>query len=214
MRQAKQSAPQHQALTKEITAALCQHAVALLQIGAIPRHFVKRKVTTALLSLVGLLAATFFVVPWYQQREVARQRELENRLPEAAYEALLNDSSLVLFSLDPDRQNAIHGTKQFHDYLILGETVVGSDSSRQALAATLKRALAAWDGGYTACFNPRHGLRATHRGNTFEFVICFECGRLYVYPSAGDSFSHEFVGEAGPFSDLLVAANVPLMPNE
>ena len=123
-------------------------------------RLVKRKLIVAFLSLVALLVAGFFVVPWYQQREAGRQRELTNRLPEVTYETLLNDSGLVLFSLDPDQQHAVRGTKQFHDYLILGETVVSSASSRQALAATLKRSLAAWDGGYTMCFNPRHGLLA------------------------------------------------------
>ncbi len=170
----------------------------------------KRKLITALLSLVVLFVAAYFVVPWYQQREASRQRELTNQLPEVAYEALLNDSGLVLYSLDPDRQHAVCGTKQLHDYLILGEAVVASPSSRQALAATLKRTLAAWDGGYTMCFNPRHGLRASHGGITFEFVICFECGRLFVHPSEGEPFSHELEGEPGPFHDLLAAANVPI----
>ncbi len=175
---------------------------------------VKRKLIVAILALVALLIAGFFAVSWYQEREAARQRELANRLPEIAYETLLNDPGLVLFSLDPDQQHAVRGTKQFHDYLILGETVVGSASSRQALAATLKRSLAAWGGGYTMCFNPRHGLRATHGGKSFEFLICFECGRLYVYPSTGDPFSYELAGEAGPFHDLLVAANIPTTPHE
>ena len=116
----------------------------------------------------------------------------------------------MLFSLDPDAQHAVHVSRQFRDYLILGETVVGSAASRQALAATLKRTVTAWDGGYAMCFHPRHGLRAVHGGNTFEFVICFECGRLYLYPNADDRLSSELEGKAGPFDELLVAAGIPL----
>ncbi len=170
------------------------------------------KLIVAFLSLIALVVAAFFMVPWFRQREAVRQheaRELANRLPEAASEALLNDSGLVIFSLDPDQQQAVRGTKQFHDYLILGETVVGSSSYRQALAATLKRSLAAWEGGFPMCFNPRHGLRATHDGQSFDFLICFECDRLELYPPTGDSITLGLTDEPGAFDDLLRAANIP-----
>lgn len=172
----------------------------------------KRKLVISLLLFAGLLVAACFIVPWHQPREAQPPPEPANRLPDAVYEALLKDPGLVLLSLDPDRRKVVGGSDQFHGYLILGETVVGSADSRQSLAATLQRALAAWDGGNSMCFIPRHGLRATHGGSTFEFVICFECGRLFVYPSTGESFSHELTGEAGPFHDLLVAAKVPITP--
>ena len=173
----------------------------------------KRSFIIALLLLGGLLVAAFALVPWYRQREAARQRELTNRLPEAAYEAVLNDPNLVLLSLDPSPSQEASGSNLFHDYPVLGETVVGQATSRQALAATLKRALAAWDSSYYACFNPRHGLRAIYGGHTFELLICFECGRLYVYSGRGEPVGKGLEGPAGPFNDLLIAAKVP-MPSD
>ena len=144
--------------------------------------------------------------------EEARERALTNRLPAAASDALLNDSGLVLFSIDPDRYSSEHAdAKRFHDYPILGETVVASPSSRQALAATLASSLAAWDGTVSFCFHPRHGLRATHGGNTYDFLICFQCGFLYLYQSTGDRVGFGLIGGPGPFRDILAAANVPVV---
>jgi hypothetical protein len=31
------------------------------------------------------------------------------------------------------------------------------------------------------CFQPRHGIRATHNGRTVELLICFECTPIYVF---------------------------------
>lgn len=31
------------------------------------------------------------------------------------------------------------------------------------------------------CFNPRHAIRAVHRGHQFDLIICFECGHAYLY---------------------------------
>lgn len=31
------------------------------------------------------------------------------------------------------------------------------------------------------CFNPRHAIRAIHRGHPYDLVICFECGHAYLY---------------------------------
>lgn len=38
----------------------------------------------------------------------------------------------------------------------------------------------------SACFNPRHGLKATHQGKTIEVVICYECSMFVVKGDLGE----------------------------
>ena len=49
------------------------------------------------------------------------------------------------------------------------------------------------------CFNPRHGIRATHDGKTVELVICFECSSFDIYSGSEGSVEktkHLLVGKS------------------
>ena len=60
------------------------------------------------------------------------------------------------------------------DYVILGEAEV----DRAAALATMRavyQGIRDSDGTVAACFNPRHGIRATLGDRTVDLVICYEC---------------------------------------
>jgi hypothetical protein len=60
------------------------------------------------------------------------------------------------------------------------------------------------------CFNPRHGIRAIHREDTVDLVICFEC-RNFIY-SAGSVSSSGWLSDAPEplYSRILKSRGVPL----
>ena len=37
---------------------------------------------------------------------------------------------------------------------------------------------------WTACFNPRHGLRIFASNIQYDFVVCFECNKMKIVDSA------------------------------
>ena len=172
----------------------------------------KRKLKIALLIL-GACAVLFvgsgFFLGWLDTRKELRA----NQIPDAAYQAITSDASLVLLSLDTDRIQPPQPVSGFHGYRVLGQTIVSDAALRHRLADTLRAGLRSWRFTYPSCFNPRHGVRAVVSGQPHEFVICFECGELHYYPPDGsDSGFHGFGdGTApGPFADILTAANVPI----
>ncbi|MBN9122709.1 MAG: hypothetical protein J0I06_26790 [Planctomycetes bacterium] len=45
------------------------------------------------------------------------------------------------------------------------------------------------------CFVPRHGVRAVHGGKTYDLVICFECGWVYVFVDGSDKPTRLMISE-------------------
>ena len=80
------------------------------------------------------------------------------------------------------------------------------------LVAALKKGVEENDGTVANCFNPRHGIRATHEGNTVELVICFECLSMQAYLGAERSGALTTASPERTFDDVLRAAKVPLAP--
>jgi hypothetical protein len=67
------------------------------------------------------------------------------------------------------------------------------------------------DGRVAACFNPRHGIRASREGKTIDLVICFECLQVYVYAEEGRQGSFLTTSSPQPvFDQVLREAGVPL----
>jgi len=61
------------------------------------------------------------------------------------------------------------------------------------------------------CFDPRHGIRATHEGKTVELVICFQCAQFNVYVGADGEGKHLLIGK-GPepaLDKVLKDAGIP-----
>ncbi|MEM7227336.1 MAG: hypothetical protein AAF432_00830 [Planctomycetota bacterium] len=73
------------------------------------------------------------------------------------------------------------GSSQFHNMTVLGSTPV-STSDANALIQAMRDGIRVHDDGATAaCWVPHHGLRLSAPDTVYEFVICFQCIRLFVY---------------------------------
>jgi hypothetical protein len=106
-----------------------------------------------------------------------------NRFEPAALAAIRDDAQAVIYALDP--MGGIDENRGFHGYDILGQATIEDEAQRREIADRLAEAThGAWD--EASCFMPRHGLRAQGRDGVFDFVICFECGKTFVYHSGGD----------------------------
>jgi hypothetical protein len=114
----------------------------------------------------------------------AEEKVLENKLPDPVAKALEKADSVELYSLtgeraDKDNESSWRGWKS------LGKATLTKAADKKAVSTTVAKGIAEADGG-ARCFVPRHGLRATHGGKTYELVICFECSWVYVYTDGGD----------------------------
>ncbi|HZJ16847.1 MAG TPA: hypothetical protein VFD27_17465 [Chthoniobacteraceae bacterium] len=158
----------------------------------------KRAIYIGLLILVALVAL------------MAGMFGAFNRFPSAALQAVTNDPKLALYSIDPSEGPARSGdTPVFRDYPILGQTVLTGPSDRVLVADSLRRAArGAWD--RAACFNPRHGIRATNSSGTYDILLCFECIQAVVYFPDGHEESIPIHGPSTTLNELLAAANIPL----
>ena len=132
-----------------------------------------------------------------------------NRLsPEV--EAILDKADQIeLISLSPERL-AEKPKDAFHGWRVLGSTAIKGEDKATALTA-LRSAIAANEGMVAACFNPRHGIRATQGGKTVDLVICFECMQIEVFIGQERAKGVLTTGAAQPlFNKLLNTAKVPL----
>jgi hypothetical protein len=139
-------------------------------------------------------------------------------IPPDVLAAMRNAEGYKLFSLEPKdeelakaaRENATEKTS-FHKWPILGSVEIADSDTREELTSALRRGANRNHGVVAGCFWPRHGLRITHAGRTFDILICFECLQAQVYegkqPIAG------FLVTASPqpvFDEVLRMANVQL----
>jgi hypothetical protein len=141
---------------------------------------------------------------------VVQADEPQNKIPAKASEVLTGTEVIELYSLDPEKENRT--TDGFRGWKVLGKTTVRDETMRQKLVAALREGVEESDKGSAGCFNPRHGIRVTHKGATVDFVICFECHYVYVYENAKDE--EKIIKTTGDpqatFDKVLADANVPL----
>jgi hypothetical protein len=130
-------------------------------------------------------------------------------IPAPAETILEHADHFELLSLDPRLQlNAADG--DFHGYRVLGTAVIGDAESRQKLVSAFKRAVAEKPGAIAACFNPRHGIRASKHGEQADFVICFECRQVQVsYGQTHGEFLINYSARA-LFDSVLQSHGLPL----
>ena len=135
------------------------------------------------------------------------------RLPRVASEALDGADQYELLSLEPERPvpPASPGSDMFHGHRVLGGTAVCDQATRRKLADALRRGAESILAFRPACFNPRHGIRATRAGRTTDFVICFECEQVEVW--SGGQLVANWSTDSSPqptFDQVLQQAGVPL----
>jgi hypothetical protein len=112
----------------------------------------------------------------------------------------------VLLSLDP-RLQIPPENGSFHGYRVLNRVTISETNTRQKLVSALLQGMRENSGTLAACFNPRHGINAIHKGHQADLVICFECLQVQLF---GDA-QGEFLVSRSPqaFFDVTLKANGP-----
>src|SRR5262245_7854668 len=134
-------------------------------------------------------------------------RSEENKLPAAAENILRKAAQIELLSIDPGDGKAPPAADGFHGYKILGKTTLKADAGNALVAAFLKGMEGKIDPA--KCFEPPHGIRATHDGKTVALVICFACSQFDVYAPAGRTRLLIGTAPAPVFDKVLDAASIP-----
>jgi hypothetical protein len=137
----------------------------------------------------------------------ADDKKDKNKLPDAVVKALEKAETVDVYSLggETDQKAGWHGAK------VLGKAAVKGETELKALAGALKKGVDEGDRG-ARCFIPRHGLRAAYDGKTYDLVICFECGWVYIYTDASDKPRVLMISETPhkALDKILTDAKVPL----
>jgi hypothetical protein len=159
-------------------------------------------------SRAGSRKGAGVVPPAVRYKESSRRRKGDT-IPDQARAILEKAEQMEPLSLHPDRpQEKPEG--DFHGWKVLGETVVKDAETRKKLVAASARGVQENGGKVALCFNPRHGIRATHDGKTADFVICFECFHGHTY--VGDNLPRGFLTTGSPekeFDKVLTDAKDP-----
>ena len=141
-----------------------------------------------------------------EAKENAVSRSLRNRLPAAVVTLLEQADQFELLSLNPKfDMRPFKGS--FHGYKVLAKTGVKDTKTRQRLISALLQGMRENSGNLAACFNPRHGIRAIHKGSHADLVICFECLQFHLFGNA----QGEFLVSRSPqsvFDAVLKAADI------
>lgn len=142
----------------------------------------------------------------------SRAAEPRNKIPHELQAILKQADQFELLSLNPTElpQDTIP-KDSFHDWEVLGQTIVKNAETRKQLIAAFKKGVEENEGIVAACFTPRHGFRVTHGSKTADFVICFECLQVHAY--IGDQWEKSFLITASPqdlFDSVLKEAKVSL----
>ena len=134
----------------------------------------------------------------------------ENKIPDQAREILEKANQFELLSIghSPSPKKP---AEDFHEWPVIGKTMVEDSNTRNRLVAAFEKAVEENKGDSMKCFNPRHGIRATHDGKTADFVICFECFQVMVYVAGEKEQRFLITNSPAPvFNQTLQHANVPL----
>jgi hypothetical protein len=137
----------------------------------------------------------------------AQDKKPENKLPDPVLKALEKATALEVYSINGEKRDK----DGWHGWKLLGQKTVKKAADRRAVAAALKKGIEDGKNG-ARCFIPRHGVRATHEGTTYDLVICFECNWVYIYTDASDKPTVLVTTDAAEkvLNKLLTDAKVPL----
>ena len=134
----------------------------------------------------------------------------DNKIPDQAREILEKASQFELLSIGTD-PSAKKPREDFQGWPVIGKSTVEDPNIRKRLVAALEKGVEENKGEVMKCFNPRHGIRATHDGKTVDFVICFECFQALVYVTGEKEQRFLITASPAPvFNQTLQHAKVPL----
>ncbi|HSI86685.1 MAG: hypothetical protein ACAI35_27595 [Candidatus Methylacidiphilales bacterium] len=133
-----------------------------------------------------------------------------NFIPLAASSALRSpgaDAVVTLYSLRPGEQSE-ESDSTFHHFRILGKADLIPVQAKSACRKILSDIPILY-GVQAICFNPRHGLRIKTPDKTLDYLICYQCGKIYIY--INNTLSEHYISNSSEELDrLLTAAGIPL----
>jgi hypothetical protein len=134
----------------------------------------------------------------------------KNKIPDSAREILEKATQFELLSIG-HYPSLEYRTGDFQGWPVIGKVTIEDSNTRKRLIDALEKGIEENKGETMKCFNPRHGIRATHDGRTAEFLICFECFQVMVYV-AGEMEQRVLITDspAPVFNQTLRQAKVPL----
>jgi hypothetical protein len=126
-----------------------------------------------------------------------------NGLPADAAEALSHPESTILYSLDPLRSSTpeYQNAPRFYGWRIRFQVAVSGE--RAALATKAVKDAVSPFAPRANCFEPRHGLRVTSSGHTYDFVICYQCKHMAVTRDGEEIADPAISGDPGTLDRLL-----------
>ncbi len=128
-------------------------------------------------------------------------------IPKDFREALLHSESGVLYSLNSALGKRPKSVGTVRGRGTLGKVVLSPKETRAAGRAMLKSYEQAFD--RAKCFIPRHYLTLSHKGQSYEMLICFQCG-LMELARGGKGAGRVYIGGDRGLNDILRAHKVPI----
>jgi TPR repeat protein len=132
-------------------------------------------------------------------------------LPDEVLKALDSPSSITLYSIQPWGGPDLPEL-DFHGHHQNGHVELRQRQATQAVAA-LNNAIAKGNAGLESLclINPRHALRVISNGNTYDILICYECGQIELYKNDQPlQFSGSIGGRPDALNRLLQQSGIPL----
>jgi TPR repeat protein len=133
------------------------------------------------------------------------------RLPEEVLKALDRPSSITLYSIQPWGGPDLPEW-DFHGHHQNGHVELKPKQAKQAIAALNDAISKGAVGLESLCLiNPRHALRVISSGNTYDILICYECGQLELYKNDQPlRFSGSIGSKPDALNRLLQQDGIPL----
>lgn len=133
------------------------------------------------------------------------------KLPGEVLKALDSPSSITLYSLQP-WGGPDPPEWDFHGHHQNGHVELKPKQQKEAISA-LKDAISKGAAGIESMcpINPRHALRVISSGDTYDILICYQCGQLELYKNDKPlRFSGSIGSKPDTFNRLLQQSGIPL----
>jgi len=133
------------------------------------------------------------------------------KLPEEVVKALDSASSVTLYSIQPWGGPDLPEW-DFHGHHQLGHVDLTQEKAKQAIAALNDAISTGTANMESLCLiNPRHALRVISGRDTYDILICYECGQLELFKNNQRlPFSGTIGRSPGALNGLLQGSHIPL----
>lgn len=126
----------------------------------------------------------------FPELSAADSRRLDEKFPKQSRQILEQAEKIELFEFEScieafSPELGQIEPKKFQGCRITRKAIIKDANLKQKLLEGLFYGVGSANGGM-ACFSPHHGVRAIHKNDRVDLVICFECERFKGASSAGE----------------------------